>query len=124
MEPYLHYAVCLHALHKNFSLPAIIKTHKFDYSKSNSSYMFRLHKASIIRPFVSEHVERKLYCCSGTYNYRIYISNTSGLVMAFFVQPKHVAAIGFAIIKAVSSLSLLVLQAETRCHTLSLSFPF
>ena len=35
--------------------------------------MFRLHKTSIIRPFVSERVERKLYCCNGTYNYRIYI---------------------------------------------------
>ena len=74
-------------------------THKFDHCKSNSSYMFRLHKTSIRRPFVSEHLERKLYCCSGIYKYKIYIFWYKRPDDDSFVQPKHVAAVGFAIIK-------------------------
>jgi len=34
--------------------------------------MFRLHKAAIIRPYVSENVKRKLYGCSYTYIKKIY----------------------------------------------------
>jgi hypothetical protein len=41
-----------------------LSTHNFYYSKSNSSYMFWLHKATIIRPCVSENVKRKLCSCS------------------------------------------------------------
>jgi len=50
--------------------------------------VFRLNTASITSPFVSELVERKLYCCSGTCNYRIYIFRYERPDGGCFVQPK------------------------------------
>jgi hypothetical protein len=54
-------------------------THSFHYSKSSSSYMFRLHKAAIILTHVSEKVKTQIilhsYSC--------------------------VAAVGFSVIKVV-----------------------
>jgi hypothetical protein len=49
-----------------------LSTHNFYYSKSNSSDMFRLHKAAIVKPYVTENVKWKLYSCSHTYGYKIH----------------------------------------------------
>ena len=70
--------------------------HKFYFSKSDSSYTLQLHKATNIRPCVSENVKRKLCSCSHTYNYKFH---------GWYLDRLH------------PDLSR-VLQAQRRCHAL------
>ena len=96
---------------------------------SNSSYMFRMHKAAIIRPYRSQDVKRQLYSCSHI-NY-VWLQLFNFLFIFFlyirpddgsFVQPKHVAALGFAAITVVCQRSaswllrvVLILQSMEGC---------
>ena len=52
-----------HAIRRTYS----VDTHLY-YSKSNSSYMFRLHKPTIVRLYVSENVNRTLFRCTNYYS--------------------------------------------------------
>jgi len=53
---------------QNFSLrisrndrDAVCRLTTFNYSRSNKSYVFRQHKAAIIRSYASENLKRRLY---------------------------------------------------------------
>ena len=76
--------------------------------------MFRQHKAAISRPHFSGSVKTKLYYCCHTYDYTIHnymYCNSCRIFFLYFwyirpdydcfMQPKHVAVTGFAIIKVV-----------------------
>jgi len=43
--------------------PPVLAEHAIIRTQIQSSYMFRLHKAAFIRPYVSENEQRKLYSC-------------------------------------------------------------
>jgi len=106
-------------------LLAIIRMHNFSYRKSNSSCKFRLHTAAIFGPYVSESTKRKLHSCSNTYSYKVcaFYNYMCGYSCGrhedgCFVQSKHAAAVGFAVIKVVctrtASLLLVVFLTTSR----------
>ena len=53
-----------------FNIKDVVRRNKLYYSNSNISYMFRLHKAAIVRQYVLEKVKRILYSCSHTFHYK------------------------------------------------------
>jgi hypothetical protein len=59
--------------------------------------MFRLHKAAVIRQYVSEDVKIKLhiYSCSHTYDYEIYGGDVT---FTYTLGTGEISAIGFIII--------------------------
>jgi hypothetical protein len=84
--------------------------------------MLRLHKAVIIRPYVSENIKKYVCCHVQFYFYIIWhIWPEDG----YFVQPQCVAAIRCAIIKLAcrqtTSFWLRVLLAQRASHTLRLN---
>jgi len=65
----------------------VVRRHTTIIGKSKSNYMFWLHKATIIRPHVSENEKRKLYGCSYTYNHKIYDRH---LALMYSICERHI----------------------------------
>jgi len=71
--------------------------------------MFRLHKAAIRRPHVSESVKTKLYCCCRTYNYTIRnytYCNSCRIFFLYRMGHGNVAHFPFARVLVIFSLAL------------------
>ena len=91
-----------------------LSTHNFTAANSNS-YMFRLHKAAIIRPYVSENVKRKLYSCINFFCSIIFFLHfpIHSSWWWLFVQPKQATTTWFPKLNVVCRQTTSVLKQNT-----------